>query len=98
LDWVDALFESPHGLMIHDRAAKASHWRLGAGAAYSVNDTLTVSAFLLGTMSGKNTHKVSGLALATTWTLGGGGDLVGVPPSNSRGNVPAAFRSPRLFQ
>ena len=98
LEWVDELFESEHGVLIHDRAAKASHWRLGAGAAYSVNSALTFSAFLLGTISGKNTHKVGGLALATTWTFGRGGDVVGLPPVKSQKHVPAAFQRPRALQ
>ena len=90
LEWVDELFMSEHGMLIHDQAAKASYWHLGGGASYSVNDSLTISAFVLGTMSGKNTHKVGGLALSTTWTFGGNTGLVGVPPSNSLRRVPAA--------
>ena len=97
LEWVDELFESEHGMLIHDRAAKASYWRLGAGAAYSVNDALTVSLFLLRTMSGKNTHKVGGVAFATTWTFGAGGGLVGVPPGKSMRRVPAVLTRPRSF-
>ena len=78
---------------IHDRAARASYWRLGAGVTYSVNGSLDVSASVLTTVAGRNTHKVGGVVLSTTWTFGRGGAIVGVVQNTSQRVAPGMVRA-----
>ena len=84
LEWTDDLFAS--GSVheeIHDRAARAGYWRLGAGAAFSVTESLDVNVSVLSTVSGRNTHKVGGFVFGTTWTFRRGGGVIGKPPRAS---------------
>jgi hypothetical protein len=81
LAWTNDLFDPASPLSmhehIHDQAAKASYWHVGAGGAYSVNDSLSVNLSMLRTLSGRNTHEVGGFTLAATWTFGHGGAGIG---------------------
>jgi hypothetical protein len=84
LEWTDDLVPGSAHEEIHDQAARASYWRLGAGVVYSLNESLDINVSILTTMSGKNTHKVGGVIAGTTWTFGRGSGVLGVPSRKSR--------------
>ena len=80
LEWVDELFEpgSVHE-EIHDQAAKASHWRAGVGVSYAVTEAVGINVSVLTTLAGKNTHKIDGVTIGTTWSFGLGNGTIGGP-------------------
>lgn len=75
LEWVDELFTSEHE-EIHDRAAKASHRRGGVNLSIAVRPGLALNFSVLRTLAGKNSHKLDGFAVGTTWSFSRRGDEI----------------------
>ena len=62
---------------LHDRAAKSSFLRFGAGFSVSLNRSVDLHADFGNTVRGLNTHGARGLSLGLSWRFSRGGFRVG---------------------
>jgi len=59
----------PQLFPLHDRLLRASYWHFGAGANYSLTESLDLSFSYVTYLAGTDTHFGRGITIGTTWNF-----------------------------
>ena len=66
---IEQALMDPQLFPLHDRLLRASYWHFGAGANYSLTESLDLSFSYVTYLAGTNTHFGRGITIGTTWNF-----------------------------
>jgi len=66
---IEQALMDPQLFPLHDRLLRASYWHFGAGANYSLTESLDLSFSYVTYLAGTDTHFGRGITIGTTWNF-----------------------------
>ena len=66
---IEQALMNPQLLPVHDRILRAGYWHFGAGANYSLTESLDLSFSYVTYLAGTDTHFGRGITIGTTWNF-----------------------------
>jgi hypothetical protein len=66
---IEQALKDPQLFPLHDRLLAASYWHFGAGANYSLTESLDLSFSYVTYLAGTDTHFGRGITIGTTWNF-----------------------------